>query len=134
MPTALRCALPDRASPSPRDPRLHGMYFPLRHTMSVGDASLAAKLPSAWPIHSMTLPLSWRHKMSSRPSPLKSPVLATSQLGGHGVDGRACGEAAVGLAHPLVESVPLSWRHNMSSRPSPLKSPVPATDQLVSTL
>src|SRR5215218_1145521 len=68
--------------------------------------------------------------MSSRPSPLKSPVSQTDQVTGTPI----IAFASFGVNPPLELAnqlliVPLEFRHRMSSRPSPLKSPVPLMNQ-----
>ena len=60
--------------------------------------------------------------MSSRPSPLKSPMPRSCQSVGMALDVAPFGEKQP-LAWPSqLVTVPLSWRHKMSLRPSPLKS------------
>ena len=86
-------------------------------------AALPAKPPLAWPASWSSAPSSWRHRMSSRPSPLKSPVPATCQLVGTSVrDWPHCRRSRRWPGPASRSSAPSSWRHNMSLRPSPLKS------------
>src|SRR5207249_5557385 len=68
------------------------------------------------------VPVSFRHRMSLRPSPLKSPVAATCQSVGTLTAELAQLEPKPPLALPSQSvSVPPSSRHKMSLRPSPLK-------------
>ena len=67
--------------------------------------------------------------MSDLPSPLKSPVPSTCQLG-PGLEPTA--PPPIGFV-PFISQIaawPLSFCHRMSALPSPLKSPVPSTCQL----
>ena len=69
-------------------------------------------------------PLVFCHRMSDLPSPLKSPVPMTCQLGAGVADDSArddgeCRSSARSRPAPLV------FCHRMSALPSPLKSPVP---------
>src|SRR6185369_16235954 len=99
-------------------------------------ASLLVKppLPSRFASHSVKEPLSLRQRISSLPSPSKSPVPTTCQSVGTLVKALASL-----LAKPPVDwpshsvNDPSSLRQMTSSLPSPLKSPVPATCQLVAS-
>src|SRR5438046_2233379 len=98
-------------------------------------ASLGVNPPLARPSQSESWPLSERHNMSSRSSPLKSPVPTTIQLAATLVKALA----SLGVNPPPVlpsqsDSWPLAERHSRSSLPSPLKSPAPTTFQLGSTV
>src|SRR5689334_6072738 len=83
--------------------------------------------------HSASAPLSLRHRMSDRPSPLKSPTPATL----HEASGRTATPFAVTsalevMAAPFMSHTATSpevLRHRMSLLPSPSKSLSPAALQ-----
>src|SRR5690349_14036108 len=102
--------------------------------MNVLELGLAVKPPLPSPLHTLNAPLSWCHRMSSLPSPLKSPVPEMCQLV-ETVESLSAAATNPPLAWPAQTLVvPASLRHSTSSRPSPLKSPDPTTCQLVETL
>ena len=75
------------------------------------------------------VPLSFCHRMSDLPSPLKSPASSTCQVG----PGLAPGAAPpIRLVPSIIQiaGVPLSFCHRMSDLPSPLKSPASSTCQV----
>ena len=76
------------------------------------------------------VPSSCCHRMSDLPSPLKSPVPLTCQLG-PGLNGPAAPvDSAVEPSISQIAGVPSSFCQRMSDLPSPLKSPVALTCQL----
>src|SRR5918993_544705 len=84
-------------------------------------ASLLVKLPLPCASQLVKAPSIRRQAMSSRPSPLKSPVAATCQL---------VGSMVKPLAWPSqVVKAPSARRQTRSSLPSALKSPTPSTCQ-----
>src|SRR3984893_3833015 len=73
-------------------------------------------------------PLSFCHRMSARPSPLKSPVPLACQLG----PGLPTTAPPITLV-PFISQIatePSSFCHRTSEKPLPLKSPAPLTCQL----
>src|SRR5258705_9132718 len=70
------------------------------------------------------------HRMSDLPSPLKSALPLTCQLG-PGLNGPAAPtDTALVPSISQIAGVPSLPCHRMSDLPSPLKSPVPLTCQL----
>ena len=70
------------------------------------------------------------HRMSDLPSPLKSPLPLTCQLGPGLNEPAALTVTAVVPSISQIEGVPSLPCHKMSDLPSPLKSPLPLTCQL----
>src|SRR5207248_4333566 len=131
-PVPLRQRMSSRPSPLKSPPAATCQFVA---TLTDELSPLLTKPPLAVPRKSKIAPVSFRQRMSSRPSPLKSPTAATCQLLSTLTHELPPLLAKPPLAVPRKSKIaPLSFRHRMSSRPSPLKSPTAATCQLIATL
>src|SRR5690606_41309366 len=103
-------------------------------------AQLSPMLPIAAPVaappfmnHMPASPALFRHRMSSRPSPLKSAKASKSQLSWLMLPRPAEPDTAPSSVNQ-APSAPSSFHMTMSSKPSPLRSPRPTMSHAASML